>query len=51
MNTYPLPLPIRTAKKRAPLTPPLIRTCAYQEKKMFVFLENLACFVFLKHSF
>ena len=27
------------------------RTCAYQEIRNFHFLENLACFVFLKHPF
>ena len=32
---------------------PLIhtRTCAYQGVKMFVFSENLACFIFLEHPF
>ena len=39
--------------RKTSISYPLTRTrmCAYQEVKIVRFSENLACFVFLKHSF
>ena len=37
--------------RKANLSYPLIRTCAYQGVRNVRFLENLACFVFLTHPF
>ena len=48
MNTYPLPLPIRTAKKRAPLTPPPPDTyvCVSGEKNVRFFGKfGVLCFL------
>ena len=47
MNTsYPLPFPIRTAKKRAPLTPPDTYVCVSGEKNVRFFGKfGVLCFL------